>query len=394
MNKRRSKALHLLSVHQTIAEQGAVEDWDKARTELAKPDGLIIINPGFKMEIQQNGAMAEGQFKLLQQATNEMQLSGPNAAMSGQDDRELSGRAILAQQAGGAAQNEPLADGLRMWTRRCMEMSWQAVREFWTAGKWVRVTDDLGDTRWVGVNQPIRLMDELAAMPEAQRVQAMQRMQIQPDDPRLSQVIRIENNVTDLEVDIVIQEGIDIPSLQQEQFQTLVQLAGIAPNPAVPMDVIIAASGLKDKDKLLEMLQQHEQEAQAKAQQAAPMVQAHAEATIAQMQGQAAANFALAKERTHNTVNTIANTHATFNEMQQPPDPPSAPGTAGAPPMPPAMQAAHDLADLRAKHAKAGVDEMRQNDLLHTAVKRIADVHMIHHTITNPPPPPKPAGGK
>ena len=44
-----------------------------------------------------------------------------------------------------------------------------AARQYWTAGRWVRVTDDLGTTKYVGINQPVRLMDELAAMPEQQR---------------------------------------------------------------------------------------------------------------------------------------------------------------------------------------------------------------------------------
>ena len=53
INKRRSKALHLLSVRQVIAEQGAVPDVDKARREVAKPDGFIEVMPGLKFEIEQ-----------------------------------------------------------------------------------------------------------------------------------------------------------------------------------------------------------------------------------------------------------------------------------------------------------------------------------------------------
>ena len=102
-NKRRSKALHLLSVKQVVMEDGAVADIDKARREVARPDGLIVINPGMKFEITDGADLAEGQFKLLEHATGEMQASGPNASMSGTDPRELSGRAILAQQAGGSA---------------------------------------------------------------------------------------------------------------------------------------------------------------------------------------------------------------------------------------------------------------------------------------------------
>ena len=107
INKRRSKALHLLSVRQVVAEQGAVQDVDKARREIAKPDGYVEVMPGLKFEVQESSDLASGQFQLLQHATAEMQLSGPNAAMSGTDPRELSGRAILARhsRAGGAAQN-------------------------------------------------------------------------------------------------------------------------------------------------------------------------------------------------------------------------------------------------------------------------------------------------
>src|SRR6185369_11308574 len=138
--------------HQAITEKGAVKDIDETRATLARPDGVIEVSPGMRFEIISGGEMATGQFQLLQHATAEMQLSGPNAAMSGTDPRELSGRAVLAQQAGGAVQNEPLADALRWWSRRVYEMCWMAAREYWTGGKWVRVTDSLNDTKWVGIN--------------------------------------------------------------------------------------------------------------------------------------------------------------------------------------------------------------------------------------------------
>jgi hypothetical protein len=389
INKRRSKALHLLSVQQVIADKGAVEDIDHARRELAKPDGLVEKMPGLEFEVQRGGDLAEGQFELLRHATQEMQLAGPNAAMSGQDDRELSGRAILAQQAGGAAQNEPLMDALRTWSRRVYETCWQAAREYWTAGRWVRVTDDLGSTRWVGINRLVTLQDELAQMPQQQMAAVMQRMQLVPNDPRLMQVVRTENDITDLDVDITIEEGIDIPSVQQEQFSTLVQIAGIQPG-LIPGDVLIAASSLRNKDMLLERMKEHQQQqAQMQAGQA-QLAKQHADATINKLQGDAAAQFALAKERTHNTIAGIADTHATYRDMMQPPDPPSAPVTNGL--MPPEVQALHDAATLRGLHAKAAVDEAKARATAHQAVKTVADVHMIHHTMLNPPQPAQPSG--
>ena len=411
INKRRSKALHLLSVRQVIAEQGAVPDVDKARREVAKPDGYIEVMPGLKFEIEQTADLAAGQFQLLQHATAEMQLSGPNAAMSGTDPRELSGRAILAQQAGGAAQNEPLADALRFWSRRVYEVCWQAAREYWTGGKWVRVTDNLGETRWVGINRPVRLMDRLADMPPQQRAAVMQQMQLQPGDPRLQQVVGIEHDISDLDVDITIEEGIDIPSLQAEEFQSLVQLASLQPG-LIPGDVLIAASGLRDKDQILEQMKAHQQQ-QAQAQQQAGQIAAqHGQAQIADMQAKAAANMALAKERTVSAASTIHDAHRTF--MGLPDDnatqvnPPQAENPEQ---MAPDLQLAHHLADLSQKRADtqkthaetlltAAKIPATAQSTLHTAAQTIHTVHQAHNvaTTTNrlmrtPIPEPTPPGG-
>ena len=315
INKRRSKALHLLSVRQVVAEKGAVLDIDAARREVAKPDGYIEGHPGLKFEIEQTADLANGQFQLLQHATAEMQLSGPNAAMSGQDSRELSGRAILAQQAGGAAQNEPLADSLRYWSREVYEVAWMAAREYWTGGKWVRVTDDLNETKYIGINRPMRVMDRLADMPEQQRAMLMQRMQLVPGDPRLQQVVGIENDISDLDVDITVEEGMDIPSLQQETFQTLVQMAGMQPG-LIPGDVLIAASGLRDKDMLLQRMKEHQQQQAQQQQKAAALGEAHATADIQGKQAKAQADAALAQER---KVNAVALVHGMHGDFSAPP---------------------------------------------------------------------------
>jgi hypothetical protein len=395
INKRRSKALHLLSVRQVVAEQGAVPDVDKARREVAKPDGYIEVMPGLKFEIEQTADLAAGQFQLLQHATAEMQLSGPNAAMSGTDPRELSGRAILAQQAGGAAQNEPLADSLRYWSRRVYEVAWQAVREFWTGGKWVRVTDDLNETRWVGINRPVRLMDRLADMDPQHRAMIMQQMQLVPGDPRLQQIVGIENDISSLDIDISIEEGIDIPSLQQEQFATLVQIASIQPG-LIPGDVLIAASGLKDKDALLERMKAHQQQQQQVQQQAGQLATQHAQADIQGKQAKAAADTALAKERTVNAARNLHDVHADFTappygqSWVAPDNPPGA--SSPQPPDPeqmtPNLAIAHHLTDLAAKQVdinktQADISKTRADTLLTAAkIPQVAQqtLHTAHQT--------------
>jgi hypothetical protein len=406
INKRRSKALHLLSVRQVVTEQGAVVDEDKARREVARPDGFVVVNPGMRFDIEPAGELATGQFQLLQHATAEMQLSGPNAAMSGTDSRELSGRAVLAQQAGGAVQNEPLADALRMWSRRVYEMAWMAARQYWTGGKWVRVTDDLGATRWVGINQPITVRDKLAEMPDPQRAMVMQQMQppLMPGDPRLQQVVGVQNDITDLDVDITIQEGIDIPSVQQEQFQSLVQLASVQPG-LIPGDVLIAASGLKDKEALLERMKEHQQQQQQVQQKAGALAEQHAQADIAGKQAKAAADQALAKERNINAVKGVHEVHSQFaappygQPFEGPPDAPSDPGAS----MTPQMAADTHAANVRQAHAKAAVDEAKAAHTAkqmiqtrHETLGRMADTHKTmvetNRLMSTPIPQPAPPG--
>jgi hypothetical protein len=249
-----------------------------------------------------------GQFKLHEVAISRMQAKGPNAAMQGNDPRDLSGRAILAQQAGGAAANEPLADGLRQWTRELYEIMWMAVREFWRGQRWLRVTDDLGKLKFVGINRQITLADRLAEMPEEMRGMALQRLGMVPNDPRLQQVVGTENDISDLEVDITIEEGNDIPALQAEQFQQLAQLASSMPG-VIPPEVLIRVSSLKDKAEILDMLKEHKEQAAQVAQQQAPMAQAAAQAEVAVKQTQAQLNEARANDLQHTSVERIARVH-------------------------------------------------------------------------------------
>lgn len=271
INHRRSKALHLLNVRQTFSNGRAVSDVNQAKAELSKPDGHLRLDGAGELNkdfgVLPTGDMALGQFELLQHATAEMQASGPNAAMQGKDPRQQSGRAIQAQQQGGAIEQEPLYDGLRQWSRRVYEAAWMRARQYWTGETWIRVTDDERNIRWVGLNRTITLADELGQMPEPQRAQAMQQMGIMPGDPRLGMPLRRENSVAEIAVDIVVEEGPDVVSLQGEQFEQLAQLAGAGL--PIPPDVLIEASSLRNKDKLLERLaESQQQQAQMQAMQA------------------------------------------------------------------------------------------------------------------------------
>lgn len=257
INKRRSKALHLLSVRQTYGNKKAIQDTQKAKQELAKPDGHVDINAdaqfGQDFGIIPTGDLAQGQIALMQQATAEMQASGPNNALAGKHTETQSGRAIQAQQQGGAVEIEPGIDDLRQWSREVYEAVWMRIKQFWDDEKWIRVTDDERNIKWVGLNKRVTLEDKLKEAPPELAAQWMQQNGIGPGDPRLQEVVDVENNVSGLDVDIIVEEGPDISTLQSEQFEMLTNLAqsGIP----IPPKAIIQASSIRNKDQILDEME-------------------------------------------------------------------------------------------------------------------------------------------
>ena len=252
VNKRRSKALHLLSVRQVVADEGAVRDVDAARREMAKPDGYVEVAPGARFEVQQTADLANGQALLLQQAQEAIAGMGPNAAMQGKDPKDQSGRAIALQQQGGAVQVGALGDLHRQWKRRVYRAIWNRIRQFWTEETWVRVTDDDRNFKFVGLNRKVTLADALLEMgSEEEARQAIAQMGLTAGDPRLKQVVRVDNQVADVPVDIILDESPDVATLQIETFTQLADMvrAGLM----IPPTAIVEAAPLRPdvKEKVL-----------------------------------------------------------------------------------------------------------------------------------------------
>lgn len=306
INKRRSKLLHSLNTRQTMGLKGVV-DTVKMKGELSKPDGHVELDPDLvqaaaergqrAFEILQVSDQTSGQFSLLQEAKNEIDLMGANSGLAGKDGVGQSGRAIMARQQGGLIEIAPLTDGLSDFTRRCYRHMWMRIRQFWKAEKWIRVTDDDRNIRFVGFNTPITLQDQFAQMPPEGAQQMAYDMGIVPGDPRLSMPVGAENSIDEIDVDILIEEVPDTVTLESETFQQIMQLATSQPG-VVPPDMLVEmAPGLKRdiKDKLIERIQSQMQPEQDPMQeQAAQMQMARADVEIKGMQARAQKDMSLA----------------------------------------------------------------------------------------------------
>ncbi len=254
INKRRSKGLHLLNSRQTIGEKGAVENVAAAKRELAKPDGHIEVTPGMEFKIQETSDMSAGNFNMLQEAKNEIDAQGPNAAMVGAEKRDLSGRAIQALQSGGNTETSIQTDGLRDWEHRNYRLIWYCIKKYWTAEKWFRVTDDENAPKYVGLNTPTTAGEQFKKQMEKQGQQVDEQMLAQIPE---AQAPIVSNNVAQLDVDIILEDVPDTVTIQQEQFEALTQIYPTVPDQlkGLAFEMLVEASSLRNKKKIIDKLQ-------------------------------------------------------------------------------------------------------------------------------------------
>jgi len=271
INKRRSKYLHQSSSRQTYGNKQAIPEPNELKRELHKPDGHVEIQYGeFGKDfgIIPTGDMEIAQFNLLQEAKNEIDSVGVNAAMSGKEERNMSGRALIARSQQGTTEIGPILDGLRSLDLRTYRTIWNMVRQFWKDEKWIRVTDDERNLKWVGINQKVRVKDKIIE----------EHGGIPPElegDPRLEQVVEIQNQLSELDVDIIIDDMPDTVTIQQEQLQMVSEIA--MQRPEIPIDAVVELTSLRNKEQLIERIKG----SQEQQQQAGQMEQMHHELDMA-----------------------------------------------------------------------------------------------------------------
>jgi hypothetical protein len=265
VNKRRSKFLHMVNSNRWRVAPSVGQDVAAVRKELAKPDGILVGDQG-EVESLDVVSKESGQFQLLMDSRNTLKGNiGPNGYLQGKQGESQSGRAVLAQQQAGMTEMTPLLDNLRHFTLRMYRQIWNRIRQYWNEERWIRVTDDDSNVRFVGLNvskghlamQKVGEAVKAGQLPMDQAQQYAQQIQM---DPAMRQPANV---VGELDVDIEIEEVNETPTLQIEQFEQLTQLMSASPilaqNPKA-WELLIQASNLRDKDKLLQIVEEMQQQ--------------------------------------------------------------------------------------------------------------------------------------
>lgn len=255
INKRRSKALHLLNSKKIVAEKGAVEDVEQARREAARPDGYLEVTPDMRFEFVDEPGLVQGQFALLQEAKNEIDASGVNPALEG-DARAPSGRAQEMLLQSGLAEMAGVFEAIKDWSWEVYRQVWYRIRQYWTEERWIRVTDDERNLKWVAINKPVTRFEQIMQEAEQTGQQLPPEMLAQMQtDPRMHQVVSTQNPLAELDIDLILEDGPDSVTIQSEQFEQLVELKKADPQ-SIPTRMVIEASSLRNKDQILEHLEQ------------------------------------------------------------------------------------------------------------------------------------------
>ena len=246
-----------MSVRQVRYERGAVEDINKAREELARPDGVLETTPGMEFEVLKTGDMAAAQFKLLEESKMEMDAVSFNAAAQGKEDKAMSGVALRSREMAAQTELAPMFDQLKHLDVRVYRKVWNRIKQYWKDEKWIRVTDDPGNLRWVGLNAPVTKGQQMLEQAQEQGLPPEQLQMLQQriaQDPMANEVVNTQNDVAELDVDIVIDDAPDSITVQEQEFTMLGEMvkSGIP----IPPKAIVKASNLKDKEEILKEMEQ------------------------------------------------------------------------------------------------------------------------------------------
>lgn len=160
-NKRRAKALFLLSVNRLLYEEGTIDkaDEDEMLDEAARPDGRLRFAKNAlaenRVKFEWGADLAQGQITLMDQAKEHiLEGSGVTRDNLGQQSNAISGRAILAKQQQGAVATAELFDNFRLHMQISGSKTLDLIEQFMSLPKRLRILGPRGKVEWLIVNEP------------------------------------------------------------------------------------------------------------------------------------------------------------------------------------------------------------------------------------------------
>lgn len=279
LNKRRSKALFVLSSNRIVMEHGAVDDIEDLRIEAARPDAVIVKKANKTLVFEKQTGDFQGNLELAAQDSQLLRNAGGVTNENlGQDSNAQSGKAIGLKQDQGGLLTSELFDNYLLAKQQAGRLRLSHIEQFYTEPKAVRIVGDRRPIEWLYINQL---------------------------DPATGEIL---DDVTAREADFIVDQQDYRASLAQssleQMFELLGKIAVFAPQVVLNvLDLVVETADIKDKDEWVARIrkmtgqrdpskpptpeeQQAEAAAAAKAQEAEQLATDTAKAQLSQIQAQ------------------------------------------------------------------------------------------------------------
>lgn len=229
LNKRHSKAHWILSTNGAIMEKNAVDDLEATREEMARPDYMLVVNPGKRFETNRDIGLADQHLHLMEQDANFIRkIGGVSDENLGRQSNATSGVAIQSRQDMGSVVTTEPFDNHRHALQQLGEMELSMCEQFYTAAKAIRLVGGRGQYKFMELNTP----DETG---------------------------RILNDITAFEADFVMSEQDYRSTLRQAMQESLFEIVGkiaqMGPGglqAALNMlDLVVDIDGLPNREDLI-----------------------------------------------------------------------------------------------------------------------------------------------
>lgn len=224
VNKRMSKALYILSSNKVVMDDGAVDDIEDFRHEVARPDAVIVKKQGKELVLNVDRDLAPAHLELASRSINMIQqVGGVTDELLGRATNAVSGVAIERRQEQGSVGTNKLFDNLRLAFQQHGEKELSLIEQFMTEEKQFRITSSRGTPEYVAVNDGLP-----------------------------------ENDITRTKADFIVDEAEWRATMRQAAVSELMQLAQNLP-PEVTMamlDLMVENMDIPNRDEIVKRIRQ------------------------------------------------------------------------------------------------------------------------------------------
>jgi hypothetical protein len=154
LNKRRSKALFLLTANRIVMDKGAVDNKQEAYEEINRPDGMVEVKKDHRFDLVENKELAAAHVEMARDDERFINnISGVVPEVKGESQRQLSGIAVKQLQNQGQVTQGVYFDNLFYSIQNEGEIRLSLIEQFFDQEKEYRITGEQSKDEFITINE-------------------------------------------------------------------------------------------------------------------------------------------------------------------------------------------------------------------------------------------------